>query len=59
MIINGKHTEYRYFGGNVIYMTTDTGFDSKSELMYLAEDSSNPLSVLSIVCRFEKSYALA
>ena len=57
MIIKGKHTDYTYYGTDVIIATTDHGYDSSQHVIYLSKDSSNPLSVLSIVCRMERQYA--
>ena len=57
MIIKGKHTDYTYYGGDVIIITTDMGYAARQGVMYLSKDSSNHLSVLSIVCRMEKQYA--
>ena len=58
MIIKGKHTDYIYTTpSNVIIALTDTGYNSKSEYIYLAEDSRNPVSVLSVVMDYERYYA--
>lgn len=58
MIIKGKRTDYTYTtGAPVIYTTTDTGYDSKSEFIYLAHASRNPMSVLRVVMDYERYYA--
>jgi hypothetical protein len=54
VIVQGKYAEYRYHGGNVMVITTDTGYDAKQEVMYLSEASSNPLSVLRLILNWEK-----
>lgn len=58
MIVKGKHTDYTYLHpAPIIYAITDTGYDAKGEFIWLAEDSRNPLSVLSIIMDYERYYA--
>ena len=57
MIVKGKHTDYYYGGGPCITATTDMGYAAKQEIIYLAAASQNPVSVLSIICDYERYYA--
>lgn len=58
MIIKGKHTDYIYTTpSNIIIALTDTGYNSKSEYIYLAESSRNALSALRVVMDYERYHA--